>query len=70
MDAVELRIACAKMGKNYSDIARALRIGKSTVWQWAHGRAPIPYMAEVLINQMVANKEGREMNALAKTCAD
>ena len=49
MKPEELRIACALLGWNYTDLAKKLRVSRSTVSHWANGRGKIPGLAAFAI---------------------
>ena len=54
----EFRIALAVLNMNYTSMARALHVRKETTGRWGRGEHPIPYTAQIVIRQMLAERGG------------
>jgi len=57
MTAKELRLACAILNMNYSEMARHLDVNFKTLLRWKNGDYPVPRMAELVINKMLEDAE-------------
>lgn len=56
MTSLEFRICLVKLGMNYTQIGRELRVSPATASTWGRGESKIPYTAELVIYSMLAER--------------